>query len=71
MALGSVALPAAVEAQAIDPDSALAHVRYLASDALAGREAGEAGADSGAHVVVIEISRSRFLVVRPSYRFAL
>ena len=35
-------------AQGIEPDSALAHVRYLASDGLAGREAGQPGADSAA-----------------------
>jgi hypothetical protein len=34
--------------QALEPDSLLAHVRYLASDALRGREAGERGADSAA-----------------------
>ncbi len=32
----------------MNPDTLLAHVRYLASDALAGREAGEPGADSAA-----------------------
>jgi hypothetical protein len=47
-ATGILAAPAAVPAQSIDPDSLLAHIRYLASDALAGREAGEPGADSAA-----------------------
>jgi len=41
------AAPAAL-AQEFDPDSLLAHVRYLASDELAGREAGESGADAAA-----------------------
>lgn len=35
-------------AQSVSPDTLLAHVRYLASDELAGREAGEPGADSAA-----------------------
>ncbi|MDP2577086.1 MAG: M28 family peptidase [Candidatus Palauibacterales bacterium] len=35
-------------AQTIDPEALLAHVRYLASDELAGREAGEPGADRAA-----------------------
>lgn len=38
-------------AQSVNPDSLLAHVRYLASDALAGREAGDPGADSAAAYV--------------------
>ncbi len=42
------AAPSLAPAQSIEPDSLLAHVRYLASDALAGREAGEPGADSAA-----------------------
>jgi len=40
--------PPAALAQEFDPDSLLAHVRYLASDELAGREAGEPGADAAA-----------------------
>ncbi len=40
--------PRTAEAQAVSPDTLLAYVRYLASDALAGREAGEPGADSAA-----------------------
>ncbi len=40
--------PAPAPAQALDPDSLLARIKYLASDALAGREAGEPGADSAA-----------------------
>ena len=47
-ALLVLAWPAALPAQSIDPDSALTHIRYLASDALAGREAGDPGADSAA-----------------------
>ena len=43
--------PASVTAQTIEADSLLTHVRYLASDALAGRESGEPGADSAAHYI--------------------
>jgi hypothetical protein len=43
-----LAAPGAAAAQTLNPDTLLGHVRYLASDALAGREAGEAGADSAA-----------------------
>jgi hypothetical protein len=54
LALGALwlltATPAAV-AQAVSADTLLAHVRYLASDALAGREAGDPGADSAAAYV--------------------
>ena len=42
------AAPPAALAQDFDPDSLLAHVRYLASDELAGREAGEPGAKAAA-----------------------
>ncbi len=42
---------AAANAQSVNPDSLLAHVRYLASDELAGREAGDPGADSAAAYV--------------------
>ncbi len=40
--------PTLAFAQSVAPDTLLAHVRYLASDELAGREAGEPGADSAA-----------------------
>jgi hypothetical protein len=40
--------PATALPQAIDQDVLLGHVKYLASDELAGREAGEPGADSAA-----------------------
>jgi hypothetical protein len=42
------AVTRSASAQAVSPDTLLAHVRYLADDALAGREAGEPGADSAA-----------------------
>ncbi|UCC71695.1 MAG: M28 family peptidase [Gemmatimonadota bacterium] len=41
-------VPGPAVAQEIDPEVLLAHVKYLASDELAGREAGEPGADSAA-----------------------
>jgi len=44
-------LPEPALGQALNPDSLLAHVRYLASDELRGREAGEPGADSAAAYV--------------------
>lgn len=44
----SALLPEAASPQALDPEALRDHVRYLASDALAGREAGEPGADSAA-----------------------
>ena len=40
--------PTAAFSQTISPDVLLGHVKYLASDELAGREAGEPGADSAA-----------------------
>ncbi len=40
--------PTLALSQSIDPEVLLGHVRYLASDELAGREAGEPGADSAA-----------------------
>lgn len=43
-----LAVPAPTRAQSVHPDTLLAHVRYLASDALQGREAGYPGADSAA-----------------------
>jgi hypothetical protein len=42
------AAPSVAAAQDFDPDSLLARVRYLASDELRGREAGEPGADAAA-----------------------
>ncbi len=47
-AIHALAPLAAANAQSVNPDGLLAHVRYLASDELAGREAGEPGADSAA-----------------------
>ncbi len=41
-------LPVRATGQSLDPETLLGHVKYLASDALAGREAGEPGADSAA-----------------------
>jgi hypothetical protein len=49
------AAPRTAAAQAVSPDTLLAHVRYLASDALAGREAGESGADSAAAYIAREM----------------
>ncbi|NIR42854.1 MAG: M28 family peptidase [Gemmatimonadetes bacterium] len=46
-----VSTPRAASAQALDPDNLLSHVKYLASDELAGREAGEPGADRAAEYV--------------------
>ena len=45
------ATPRAALAQDFDPDSLLAHVRYLASDELAGREPGEPGAEAAARYI--------------------
>jgi hypothetical protein len=42
------AAPTLATAQSLDPDALLGHIKYLASDELAGREAGEPGADSAA-----------------------
>ncbi len=47
-ALGALAAPSFAAAQTVDPDAVLAHIRYLASDELKGREAGDEGADSAA-----------------------
>jgi hypothetical protein len=41
-------VPAVAAAQSVNPDTLLAHVKYLASDELAGRESGEPGADAAA-----------------------
>jgi aminopeptidase YwaD len=38
-------------AQGLEPEVLLGHIKYLASDALAGREAGEPGADSAASYI--------------------
>jgi hypothetical protein len=43
--------PGLALAQDLDPNVLLGHVEYLASDALAGREAGEPGADSAAFYI--------------------
>ncbi len=48
LAVFGVAAPATASSQSLSADTLLAHVRYLASDALGGREAGEPGADSAA-----------------------
>ena len=42
----TLAVPAS--GQSLEPETLLGHVKYLASDELAGREAGEPGADSAA-----------------------
>jgi hypothetical protein len=43
--------PAPISAQGLEPEALLGHVKYLASDELAGREAGEPGADSAASYI--------------------
>ncbi|NIR44595.1 MAG: M28 family peptidase, partial [Gemmatimonadetes bacterium] len=43
--------PRPASAQALDPDTLLGHVKYLASDELAGREAGQPGADQAAEYI--------------------
>ncbi|UCF20242.1 MAG: M28 family peptidase [Gemmatimonadota bacterium] len=48
LAMCVLAVPSVAWAQSVNPDTLLAHVKYLASDELAGREAGEPGADSAA-----------------------
>lgn len=48
-ALAAIAFgPLPAQGQGLEPDRLLSHIRYLASDALQGREAGEPGADSAA-----------------------
>ncbi len=44
-------LPAPTTAQSLEPEALLGHVKYLASDELGGREAGEPGADSAASYI--------------------
>jgi hypothetical protein len=43
--------PAPTTAQSLEPEALLGHIKYLASDELAGREAGEPGADSAASYI--------------------
>ncbi|UCC81619.1 MAG: M28 family peptidase [Gemmatimonadota bacterium] len=45
--------PAPTTAQSLKPEALLGHVKYLASDDLAGREAGEPGADSAASYIAM------------------
>jgi len=43
--------PRPTSAQGLEPEALLGHIKYLASDELAGREAGEPGADSAASYI--------------------